>query len=55
MGSVDEMLIREGRLHLLDDPDEIAVRRKDADRSESRVRRDPADLLDLALPWLRGD
>ena len=55
MGGVDEMLIREGRLHLLDDPDEIAVQRKDAERYEARVRRDPADLLDLALPWLRGD
>jgi predicted glycosyltransferase len=54
MGGVDEMLVREGRLHLLDDPAEIAVQRKDADRYESRVRRDPADLLELALPWLTG-
>jgi predicted glycosyltransferase len=54
MGGVDEMLIREGRLHMLDDPAGIAIRKKDADRYESRVRRDPRDLLDMALPWLRG-
>ena len=54
MGGVDEMLVREGRLHLLDDPAEIEVAKKGADGYASRVRRDPADLLDLALPWVRG-
>jgi hypothetical protein len=52
MGGVDEMLERSGRLHLLGDPAEIEVSKKDADRYESRVRRDPRELLEMALPWL---
>ncbi len=54
MGGVDEMLERTGRLHLLDDPDEIGVEKKGRDLYDSRVRRDPRKLLELALPWLRG-
>jgi predicted glycosyltransferase len=54
MGGVDEMLAREGRLHLLEDPADIAIAKKDGDRHASRVRRDPQELLDLALPWVRG-
>ena len=52
MGGVDEMLARTGRLHLLADPTEIEVAKKGADRFESRTRRDPQELLDLALPWI---
>jgi uncharacterized protein len=52
MGAVDERLVREGRLRLLRDPSEIDVRRKPADGARARVRRDPRELLRLALPWL---
>ena len=51
LGAVDEGLAAEGRLRLLRDPDEIELRRKPADAAAARVRRDPADLLALALPW----
>jgi uncharacterized protein len=54
MGGVDEMLERSGRLHLLNDPGEIEIAPKDADCYESRVRRDPRELLKLALPWVSG-
>jgi predicted glycosyltransferase len=54
MGGVDEMLERSGRLHLLNDPGEIEIAPKDADGYESRVRRDPRELLKLALPWVSG-
>ncbi len=50
LGGVDELLVREGRLKLLRDPAELTVERKPADRFDQRVRRDPADLLRLALP-----
>jgi predicted glycosyltransferase len=49
LGGVDEQLVAEGRLRLLVDPDEIEVRKKPAGAPESRVRRDPRRLLDLAL------
>jgi predicted glycosyltransferase len=52
MGGVDEMLAREGRLHLVTDPDQIEISRKQADPKWSRKRRDPQSLLDLALPWI---
>jgi len=49
LGGVDELLVREGRLRLLDDPQAIAFEPKPAARLEDRVRRDPAELLQLAL------
>jgi uncharacterized protein len=52
MGGVDEMLAREGKLRLLTDPDQLEVRRKGEDRYASRTQRDPAELLELALPWV---
>ncbi|MEK6277885.1 MAG: DUF354 domain-containing protein [Actinomycetota bacterium] len=52
MGGVDEQLAREGRLHLVTDPEEIEVVKKEADRYRSRVQRDPQELLDMALPWI---
>ena len=52
MGAVDESLAREGRLHLVTDPEQIEVSKKDEDRHRSRTRRDPRDLLELALPWV---
>ena len=50
LGGVDELLVREGRLNILRDPEQLTVERKPPDSFERRVRRDPADLLSLALP-----
>jgi predicted glycosyltransferase len=50
LGAVDARLVSEGRLRLLRDPEEIAVRKKEGS-GEPAIRRDPGDLLDLALPW----
>ena len=52
LGAVDELLVSQGRLRLLSDPAEVSVERKPADAWEQRVRRDPADLLALAVPGL---
>jgi predicted glycosyltransferase len=52
LGGVDEQLVREGRLKLLTDPAEIELRPKPPGRLERRARRDPGDLLALALPGL---
>jgi predicted glycosyltransferase len=49
LGGVDEQLIREGRLVRITDPEAIVVRRRDS-AERTRVRRDPAELLDLLLP-----
>src|SRR5215210_1203340 len=50
LGGVDEQLVREGRLKLLRDPEQLTVERRSHDSFERRVRRDPADLLRLAVP-----
>jgi predicted glycosyltransferase len=50
LGGVDELLVREGRLKILRDPEQLTVERKPDDSFERRVRRDPEDLLRLALP-----
>ncbi len=48
LGGVDEALIRQGRLRPLTDPRALELRKRTpADRD--RVRRDPADLLELLL------
>jgi uncharacterized protein len=52
MGAVDEALVDDGRLKLLSDPDEITVAHKPPGGWAERVRRDPQELLHLALPWL---
>ena len=51
LGAVDELLARQGRLFLLRDPEDVPLRKKQPAKDE-RVRRDPRDLLRLALPWL---
>jgi predicted glycosyltransferase len=51
LGAVDELLIAEGRVHFLRDPAELVVEKAPAVR-ERRGRRDPADLLRLAVPLL---
>jgi len=49
LGGVDEELIRQGRLVPITDPRALAVgKRESAERP--RIRRDPAELLDLLLP-----
>jgi predicted glycosyltransferase len=50
LGAVDEMLVRERRLRILRDPDEVTIERKPADAYEHRTKRDLADLLELAVP-----
>jgi uncharacterized protein len=50
LGGVDELLVREGRLKILRDPEQLTVERKPPNSVERRVRRDPADLLRLAIP-----
>jgi predicted glycosyltransferase len=51
LGAVHERLVAEGRLRLLSDPRELELRKKKPD-AQPRVRRDPRDLLHLALPWV---
>ncbi len=55
LGAVDELLVREGRLRFLRDPSEVDLVKKPAGAWRDRVRRDPSDLLALALPWLNPD
>jgi predicted glycosyltransferase len=50
-GAVDEQLVRDGRLRLLHDPDEIELAKKPEGAWRERVRRDPRELLRLALPY----
>ncbi len=52
LGAVDEMLLKEGRLRFLSDPSEVKVEKRAARAYDQRVRRDPRDLLELALPWV---
>ncbi|MBA3717324.1 MAG: DUF354 domain-containing protein [Actinobacteria bacterium] len=52
LGAVDERLAHEGRLRFLSDPAQLTVDRKPPGAYSDRVRRDPADLLRLALPWV---
>ncbi|HET6508910.1 MAG TPA: DUF354 domain-containing protein [Baekduia sp.] len=52
LGAVDERLIREGRLHKLTSADEVVVTKRtsaDGTVADDRIRRDPRDLLALAL------
>jgi predicted glycosyltransferase len=51
-GAVDEKLMSEGRLRSLRDPAEVKLVKKATNAHERRTRRDPAELLRLALPWI---
>ena len=53
LGGVDELLVREGRLGLLEDAEQIAFAPKPPGALEDRVRRDPRALLELVLSGLR--
>jgi uncharacterized protein len=55
MGAVDELLMREGRLRMLASPDDLELTRKPGGDGRPLRRRDPADLLRLALPWIEPD
>jgi uncharacterized protein len=48
LGAVDEALLREGRLHKLDDPSEIRVERRSS-HAGLRIRRDPRELVRMLL------
>jgi uncharacterized protein len=50
LGGVDELLVLEGRMRILRDPEELVIERRPGASFERRVRRDPADLLALAVP-----
>lgn len=50
LGAVDEQLAKERRLYFLTDSSELTIEPKPEDAWRSRVRRDPAELLELALP-----
>jgi uncharacterized protein len=52
LGGVDEMLIREGRLIPLSDPRALDLRKREDERE--RVRRDPAEMLELLLSAREG-
>ena len=52
LGAVDEQLVAEGRVRLLREADDLTVAKAPANRRR-RGRRDPADLLRLALPDLQ--
>ena len=54
LGGVDEELIRQGRLKPLTDPRALELQKR-GEGSGSRVRRDPAVLLDLLLTARRDD
>jgi predicted glycosyltransferase len=54
LGGVDEELIRQGRLKPLTDPRALELIKRNG-ASGSRVRRDPAVLLDLLLTARRED
>ena len=49
-GAVDEELERQGRIHFLQNPGELVLAKSRA--RPARIRRDPADLLRLAVPSL---
>jgi len=49
LGAVDELLLREGRMRRLSNPDEIALEKRQSTAGE-RVRRDPRKLVALLLP-----
>jgi uncharacterized protein len=52
LGAVDERLAQEGRLRFLADPAELEIEKKPPGAWRERIRRNPAELLRLALPWL---
>lgn len=54
LGAVDEMLIAQGKLRLLDDPGQVEIQKKSPEAWRPGVKRDPAELLRMALPISGG-
>ena len=54
LGAVDERLAQQGRLRFLRAPEDLTLVKKEGAPQASRTRRDPRELLALALPWLTG-
>ena len=48
LGAVDELLLREGRLRRLTDPEEVSLERR-SEQGGLRIRRDPRELVTLLL------
>jgi uncharacterized protein len=49
LGAIDELLTEQGRLRFLEDPADVKLVKKPPGEVEGRVRRDPAELLALAI------
>jgi predicted glycosyltransferase len=47
LGAVDERLIADGRLARLTDPAEVVLAKRESERPQDRVRRDPSRLVEL--------
>jgi len=54
LGAVDEMLVAQGKLRLLDDPGQLEIQKKSPEAWRPGVKRDPAELLRMALPISGG-
>jgi predicted glycosyltransferase len=54
LGAVDELLIAQGRMRRLDDPDRLALDKRPAGREQARLRRDPRELVRLLLAAVTG-
>jgi predicted glycosyltransferase len=52
MGAVDDRLIAQGRMRVLSRPEQLELGPREGSRAAPRVRRDPRELLDLALTAL---
>jgi predicted glycosyltransferase len=52
MGAVDERLIAQGRMRVLSRPEQLELGPREGSGAAARVRRDPRELLDLALTAL---
>ena len=53
-GAVDERLIGEGRMRRLSAPEELDLRKREADSASARVRRDPRRLVELLSTALQA-
>jgi predicted glycosyltransferase len=49
LGAVDELLARQGRLRFLTDPAQLVIARKPSSANTQQIRRNPAQLLELAV------
>jgi hypothetical protein len=54
LGAVDERLITEGRLRRLTSASEVVVTKRAGSSAADRIRRDPRELLALAMAPLRS-